>query len=387
MLYYQEPYLKSVEVEVLERDKNRCLLSDTILYPGGGGQPPDEGTAICNGKEYKIKHLGSLWHEIDGICDCSKLKINLNWERRYLLMRSHTAEHTFFRFLENMGAQMGKVNFGEVSSIIFRGDLSIEDILEAEKRTRELIRDGRKVETFWIEKSEVKKYKDLRIKIDRIKEDKVRVVKIDSHDLSACKGVHVSNLYEIGDFAIIGIRMGKKKEVKFVIGKSARNYHYLASQELRRILWSRNLDMDKIENYIKNLEDENKKMRAALRDSSKNLEFKKRECGEVELYYLLFSYADSKIIQRRALELANHRNAIVVYGIEENNTAAMAFNTAYSWAREEYLNLLNSNGGRGGGKGNFVSGSVSNLNDFIGALKNIICKKALQLHGDENGHS
>ncbi len=387
MLYYENPYLKSVEVEVKEKKGNKCLLSDTILYPGGGGQPPDEGIAICNGKEYPIKHIGSLWHEIDGECNCKKIKIILNWDRRYLLMRSHTAEHTFFRFLENKGAKMGKIALDEVSSIIFQGDISIEDILDAEEKTRKLIKEGRKVTTFWIEREDVPNYPELRIKLERIRDERIRVVKIEGHDLSACKGVHIANLSEIEDFAVVHFRMGRKKEVKFVIGEKARNYHYRASKEMRKLLWQRNLDMEKIENYIENLEEENEKMRKALRDASKDSKFNMEICGEIELHYLFLPYAERKIIQRKALDIANHNNAIVMYGIGENNVVCIAYNPLYPWAREEYMKLLKKMNGKGGGKGNFVSGSVEDAKKFIEELKKIICEKALQLHGDENGHS
>jgi alanyl-tRNA synthetase len=47
--------------------------------------------------------------------------------------------------------------------------------------------------------------------------------------------------------------------------------------------------------------------------------------------------------------------------------------------------LLRKREGRGGGKGNFLSGSDRNPEEFISELKNIICEKAIQLHGDENG--
>jgi len=384
MLYYQNPYMKEVTVRVLQRDGDRYLLSDTILYPGGGGQPEDHGIVQCENGSFPITHLGNLWHRIDGNCYGDEIKVLLNWDRRYLLMRSHTAEHTFFRILENKGAKMGKISLGNISTIVFEGDIEIEDILDAEKETRKLIEEGRKVWAFWIERNELRNYPQLRIKLHRIKEDAIRVVEIENHDLSACKGVHVSNLSEIGDFAVVGIKMGKKKEVKFIIGERARDYHYKASIKFRELIWRRNLDMDRIENYVRNLENENQRMLIALRNMSKDLSFIVENCGSVEIYTLYMPYGDYKILQRRAMELANHRDAIVIYGLGEN-IICMAYNDKYGWVKNEYLSLLSNMGGRGGGRGNFLSGSVVAPEEFITNLKNIICEKVIHLHGGENG--
>ena len=385
MLYYENPYLKEIEVEVLEREGNRYFLSDTILYPGGGGQPQDHGTVFCENGSFPIRHIGEGWHEVEGNCKGKQVKILLDWERRYLLMRSHSAEHTFFRILENMGARMGKIALGEVSSIIFQGEIEINDILKAERETRKLIREGRKVRSFWIKKDELSNYPQLRIKLERIRDELIRVVEIEGHDLSACKGIHVSNLKEIGDFAIVGIRMGKTKEVKFVIGERAWEHHTRTSELLRKIIWARNLEVNGIEKYLENLENENEKMLRALKELSKTKEFNIERCGGVELHYFFFPYGDYKIIQRRAMEIANHSKAIVFYGIGEKNIVCIAYNPLYEWAGELYLELLRRREGRGGGKGNFLSGSDRNPEEFISELKNIICEKAIQLHGDENG--
>ena len=382
MQYYENPYLKEIEVNILKREGNRFLLEDTILYPGGGGQPPDEGYVICNDKKFHIMHIGNLWHEIEGDCQ-GRVKIVLNWERRYLLMRSHTAEHTFFRILENKGARMGKIALGEISSIIFEGEIEIEDILEAEEKTRKLISEGRKVRTFWIRKEDLENYPDLRIKLSRINDESIRVVEIEAHDLSACKGVHVSNLSEIEDFAIVSVKMGKRKEVKFLVGSRAREFHAKGSRKLRELMWHRNLDMDKVERYVKNIEEDNERMLSAFRELSKDMDFHRESYGALEIHTLYLPYGDYKTLQRRAMEIANHKDAVVIYGL--GNVVCMAFNPKYEWVRDEYLALLSRMSGRGGGKGNFLSGSASDGKAFVENLKRIICEKAIRLHGGENG--
>ena len=384
MLYYENPYLKEGKFRIIKREGNRILLDDTILYPGGGGQPEDYGVVVCKNGNFPIRHTGNLWHEVGGNCEGEEIKIILDWERRYLLMRSHTAEHTFFRILEDMGAVMGKISLGEVSAIIFEGDVGVEDILKAEAETRRLIKEGREVRVFWIDRDDLGKYPRLRIKLERIRDRAIRVVEIEGHDLSACKGVHVANLSEIGDFAIVGVRMGRRKEVKFVVGDMARDYHYRASTKLRELIWQRNLNVERVENYVKNLEDENKRMLNALKEMSKDTAFAVESCGTVEIHTLYLPYGDYKILQRRAMEMANHRDAVVIYGVGEN-IVCMAYNERYVWAKDAYLALLKNMDGRGGGRGNFLSGSVNEPEKFVEKLKKIICEKAIHLHGGENG--
>jgi len=375
MLYYEQPYLQEVEVEVLKKDGRKYLLSDTILYPGGGGQPEDKGYALCGDKKFKIRHLGNLWHEIDGDCTERKIKIVLDWERRYQFMCSHTAEHTFFRALQNRGAVLGKVSIGEEeSAIIFEGDISIEDILAAEGETRKLIKENREVRTFWISKEKIKKYPQLRIKLDRIKDERIRLVEIKSHDISACKGIHVAKLSEIGDFCITHVRMGKKKEVKFVVGDKARRSHEFFSQTLRKLAWKYNIYPDRMEKYIINLRHERDKSFEALKMASESIPFEEEVCGDKRFFHLIFYGGNRKIIVRRMMELVKEDKNIVVYGDLYSNAIICAFSQELS-LRDKIFEVLKKFDGKGGGKGNFINASVKDIPGFIKALRNEICKE------------
>ncbi len=365
MLYYRDPYLKETEVEILERRGNEYRFSDTIFYPGGGGQPADKGYVLCGNRKIGVRHKGNLWHILDEDCPLSRVTLLLDWEWRYYLMRAHSAEHAFFRFLQNMGdARLGKANFGDVSSIVFEGDLDIHDILEAEEQLRELISKGAEIRDFWIPKDEVDMYPQLRIRKERIKEDRIRIVEIVGHDVSACKGIHVRNLSEVGDFAVTSFRAGKKKEVKFVVGEKARKYHLQASKTLREVMWPRNLNMDTLAAYLQNLEKGMRDMEEALREMSAKIPFEKVKCKGDWIYYLYLPAGNYKVLQRRAMEIANHEDIPVLYGIGKN-VVCLAYPAEKEFFRKEYLQLLRSEGGKGGGKGNFVSGSAPDAKKFV----------------------
>ncbi len=371
MLYYEKPYMKRAEVEVLDREGNKYLLSDTILYPGGGGQPPDRGAAICNGERYRIEHVGNGWHVIDGDCG-GRIEIELDWEFRYYMMKSHTAEHAFFRFLQNLGARLGKAIFGDVSTLSFTGDVTIEDVLDAEEGVRKLIERNVEVETFWIDKGDVSSYSGLRIKMERIRDERIRLVRIGAHDLTACKGIHVKNMGEIGDFAVVGYRGGSKKEVKFVVDYRASEFHHLQSRKLRDFAWNHGIEIEKVGQYMANQISENQSMRRAMKDISASAPFVREGCTHI-LYSLVLPNGDRKTVVRRMMELTNSENATVIYIDPVKNAVMCTFPDDRAFVKARFMELLSEMGGRGGGSGNFVSGSVSDVNEFREKLKNILC--------------
>ncbi len=370
MLYYLDPYAQKFTAKVLKRDDNKYLLNDTILYEGGGGQPPDIGYVNCKGKKVEIRHLGRGWHETD--CELSnEVEILLDWNFRYLMMKSHTAEHTFFRFLQNKGAKLVKISLGEESSIFFTGEISKEDVLEAERKTRELISEGREVKTFWIDKSDTDKYPELRINRERIKDSKIRVVNIENHDLSACKGIHVKNLREIGDFIITKFRKGKTKEVKFTVDKFASANHYRNSIAIRELAWKNNVDIEKLDAFIENLKNETLALREILRKETVEKDFNKVECNGMKIFWQMFY--DNRIGVRKTMEKIKEGD-VIIFGNLLKNSVSCAYNSRYSFVRETFMSLIEKYGGKGGGKGNFLSGSTKEPYDFIEKFIKKVCK-------------
>ncbi len=383
MLYYLEPYLKEVETQVIEIDGNKILLEETVLYPGGGGQPPDRGWILCGGKKFSAQHLGDGWHIINGECYEKNVKVVLDWQFRYEMMKMHTAEHAFFRFLQNKGAVLGKANFGEYGVVVFRGNITKNDVLDAEKRVEDMIRRGREVRSFWVDRSKIKDIEKLRIRFDRIKGDRIRVVDIVGHDVTACKGIHVKDMSEIEDFAVVKFRDGKNKEVKFVVGNRARDSHYLFSLILRRMAWKYRIELDKMESHVENLTSEIEKLKYALKEVSQNIPFETFECSKLKLKYLLMHGGFRKIIVKRLLEGVNNGVDVAIYGDMQSNSFSCACKDTL--IKSIVIQEMKNHGGKGGGRDNFVSGTVDDVKSFVNSLQKVICSSDIHLHGDENG--
>ncbi|HJR39297.1 MAG TPA: alanyl-tRNA editing protein [Nocardioidaceae bacterium] len=111
-LFSVDAYLRDFDatVEQVDRENNRVALRRTAFYPGGGGQPYDLGTLHWSGGEAAVTRVGRdqgrIWHWLDGGAGAAEaegrgelptegteVRGELDWDRRHLTMRTHTALH------------------------------------------------------------------------------------------------------------------------------------------------------------------------------------------------------------------------------------------------------------------------------------------------------
>ena len=99
-IYMNDSYVKEFDAVVESvKDDKYIILDKTAFYPQGGGQPADFGVIIHNGTEYPVVHAGKfegkISHEVanPGLKIGDNVKCKIDWDRRYKLMRMHTAAH------------------------------------------------------------------------------------------------------------------------------------------------------------------------------------------------------------------------------------------------------------------------------------------------------
>ena len=107
-LCYSDAYVRSVEARVATVDDSadaaHVVLNRTVFYPGGGGQPPDRGLLLrrSDGRTWTVRGArkvgGDIVHELEPSPDGppavgDRLTVDIDWARRYALMRTHTALH------------------------------------------------------------------------------------------------------------------------------------------------------------------------------------------------------------------------------------------------------------------------------------------------------
>ena len=220
LLYYRDAYVREFHATAAAVDTGggatRVALDRTAFYPGGGGQPADGGALTVNGAEAHVvalkKEGDQVWHTLEG---APALNVGdavhgiVDWERRYRLMRTHTAMHILCGVVwRDYGAQVtgGNMDPGEGRMDFEFASLTRDLITEIEARVNAEVAAARPVRTQILPRAEAFAIPDLiRTKINLLPEGirEVRTVEIVGLDLQADGGTHVANTQEVGRIRVV----------------------------------------------------------------------------------------------------------------------------------------------------------------------------------------
>ncbi len=214
-LYLEDSYLKECDATVVSvKDDKYVVLEQTVFYPKGGGQPWDTGKIIRGSEVFNVvyvgKFSGQISHEVDrpGLKQGDKVHCVLNWERRYKLMRSHTAAHLFASLLcTGTGAL---VTGNQLEEDKTRFDFSLEtfnpEILEKYlNKTNEYLKKDIPVKWYELPREEALKIPGVVKMAEAFPPDipKLRIVEIVGVDKQADGGTHIKNLPEVGQVKLL----------------------------------------------------------------------------------------------------------------------------------------------------------------------------------------
>ncbi len=219
-LYFTEMYKKEFDATVMDAYDNNIILDQTLFYPTSGGQPNDTGIIKFNDKNIEItdvrKDGNNILHITDsstGIKNGDKIHGMINWDKRYLHMRYHTAVHIIDGVVSNE-YKNGLLTGGQIYDDHARVDFSF-DIIDKElindiiKKSNEVINRGLNVFQRDITRDEALKIPELsrtepgRELIKKL--DRVRIIEIENFDYQADGGTHVKNTQEVGKIEILKI--------------------------------------------------------------------------------------------------------------------------------------------------------------------------------------
>lgn len=214
-IYSTRAYERAMKAKVVDsdRDDGRVLLDRTVFYPGGGGQPHDTGSLIIGDDRIEVSRVTQdsrgVWHWVDVLPPLGTEVVGeIDWERRYTLMRTHTAMHAMCgvvweRFQSpvtggNMAPGEGRLDF-EIPQ------WDPEDRAPIESELNRQLGLARRVEVSFLDRAEADQDPSLiRTKVSLLPRSltEVRVIDIVGLDRQADGGTHVDSTGEVGPIRI-----------------------------------------------------------------------------------------------------------------------------------------------------------------------------------------
>lgn len=229
-LYLHNSYIEEFTADIISVDGREIIMDVTAFYPSSGGQPNDTGTIHVNGGDASFnvidvtKKNGQIVHivDTDGLSPGDNVTCEINWDRRYILMRMHTAAHILSSvFNKESGVLITGNQLGvDKSRIDFNMEnLDREKINSYVEAANKIISENVPVEMWSMKREEALKITDV-VKLAGALPPNIpelRLVKIGNYDLQADGGCHVKNTSEIGKIELLSV------ENK---GKSNRRIYY-----------------------------------------------------------------------------------------------------------------------------------------------------------------
>jgi misacylated tRNA(Ala) deacylase len=215
LLFHSDSYLKEFTATVTDVTESGVVLDRTAFYIGGGGQPSDTGTLESRGQVYPVTRVGrtdgKIVHQVEGEKPPVGAEVTgkIDWDRRYMLMRTHTALHILCGVVwRDYGA---RVTGGDMQPGSARMDFELEQVSasfaeEVEQKINAEVAQARDVHVDNLSREEADQTPDLiRTKVNLLPAaiTEVRTIDIMGLDLQADGGTHVANTSEVGAIKVV----------------------------------------------------------------------------------------------------------------------------------------------------------------------------------------
>lgn len=239
-LYLEDQTLQTFDAAVIavDAEAGKVLLDQTAFYATGGGQPNDTGTVTSGASTWAVtdvrKSGSDIWHtvtlkegEADSLCSVGDSICGVvDWERRFKLMRTHSAMHVLGGVIWNEYRAWATGN--NMEPLKARIDYEFDPLPEGfAERVQELVNaeiaaDRPIVVEFLPRDAAVEDDDLIRTKVNLIPESvsEIRVVDIVGLDKQADGGTHVRSTGAIGTFTITKTESKGKgnKRIRFELG-------------------------------------------------------------------------------------------------------------------------------------------------------------------------
>ena len=404
-LYYEDQYLKEFDAKVLKVVQNDFVVLDrTCFFPEGGGQPPDTGHIRFDGKMAEITDVQKVGtvivHRIKGDApeEGQKVKGTIAWDKRYSLMKNHTATHVIGgaakRVLGQHVWQYGTQKGIESSrlDISHYRRLTLEELQKIETLANEAVLRNIQVDVAWMPRNEAESRYGFRLyQGGAVPGKEIRVVRAGDWDVEACAGTHLNSTGEIGFIKLVHserVQDGVER-LEYSVGIPAVKAVQANDRLLVRLSETLNAPFEKLdqtaEKIVKELKEANVDRRKLIKelaarestDVGSETAAKGEKMGDINIVLRDFrGSVDVDRMVQTATEMIRRNEATVTifYGADEENARIMVM--AGKTALEKGVNAgeivreaSKLIGGGGGGRPNFAQGGGTQVENVQEAVK------------------
>ena len=201
-VFWEDPYLTEIETTITGVKNNDITVDRTIFYALSGGQESDYGS-INNHRVIRAfregKEIIYTLEDGHGLRFGDRVKMKIDWERRYQLMRLHFAAEVVLELvlqklkgIEKIGAHIAQAK----ARIDFKWGKNISTIFPVlEKESLKVIEANQEIESAFSDE-----------------ESEERYWKVEGFSRVPCGGTHIKRTGEIGKMALKRKNIGKGKE-------------------------------------------------------------------------------------------------------------------------------------------------------------------------------
>jgi misacylated tRNA(Ala) deacylase len=226
-IYRDDSYVREFRARIVSITSNGVLLDQTAFHPESGGVATDTGYLEVGRRRYRVlkaihdRENDDIYHVLDsyeGLSPGIEVFGVIDWDRRYRLMRLHTAAHIISAIMyRDYGAF---ITGGQVEPEYARDDFSIErfdrQIFEdAIRKANEVVKFGIDLKIYYMPRDEALKIPGITKLAEKMPPSYrvLRIVEIPGIDIQADGGPHVRNTREVGEIKLLKVEnRGKNKK-------------------------------------------------------------------------------------------------------------------------------------------------------------------------------